>query len=59
MTNAKSAEIRAAAFELRADSLEAINADLLAALKYADLQLRDYGQIDPKIRAAIAKACQQ
>ncbi len=30
--------------------------DLLEALIYADLQLRDHGQVDPKVRAAIAKA---
>ena len=30
--------------------------DLLAALIYADLQLRDHGQVDPKVRAAIAEA---
>ncbi len=35
------------------DRLVAANAELASALGYADLQLRGYGQIDPKVRAAL------
>ncbi len=31
------------------------HSELRETLEYADLQLRGYGQIDPKIRAALAK----
>lgn len=40
----------------KCDRLVKANADLLAALIYADLQLRDHGQVDPKVRAALDEA---